>query len=171
MYRSIRTSLFFFSILLAACADQQQELLTEIQTLEAEVSQSPSDDKISQLLTLYQKAGETMNDESLRLDYLWKAGESARTLQDYQLAEQIYQDIYNHHQESEYAAKALFLHAFMSDEDLNNFSKAEALYKVFLQKYPDSEFADDAEFLLNHLGKSDEEILKILTEKNEVQEQ
>jgi TolA-binding protein len=43
--------------------------------------------------------------------------------------------------------------------------KAKAVYEEFLRKYPEDEFAGSAQFLLDNLGKSDDELLEALQKK------
>mgnify|MGYP003453067237 FL=1 len=39
-------------------------------------------------------------------------------------------------------------------------------YKDYLAKYPNDEFSESAKFLLDNLGKSEEELKKMLEEKS-----
>jgi len=43
--------------------------------------------------------------------------------------------------------------------DFKNNGKAKELYELFLEKYPEHDFADDAQFSLQYLGKSPEELM------------
>ena len=60
---------------------------------------------------------------------------------------------------------SLFLKAFTYDNDLKDFKKAGTFYNEFLTKYPNNEFTESAKFLLENLGKSEEELKKMLEEK------
>ena len=46
------------------------------------------------------------------------------------------------------------------DNDMKQIDQARSIYESFLEKYPNDEVADDTQFLLNNLGKSDDEIIK-----------
>jgi tetratricopeptide (TPR) repeat protein len=152
--------------LLVACKTSSPKATEEIATLEAKLTEQPSQEILKQLLVLYQQmVSKTEGDESL--EYLWKAGETARAVQDFTAAEKIFQDIYNNHADSELASKAMFLHAFMCDEDLKQYDRAKELYQTFIDKYPNSDFFDDAQFLLENIGKSDEEMLELLSKSRE----
>jgi len=59
----------------------------------------------------------------------------------------------------------MFLKAFTLDSEMQQFDKAKALYEEFIAKHPQDEFADDTKFLLENLGKSDEEIIKQFEEQ------
>lgn len=92
-------------------------------------------------------------------EWLHKAGEAARSIRSYAKALEIYEWISDKFPSYEKAPQALFLRAFTLDNDLKRFDEAKALYEEFLQKYPNDDFADDTQFLLNNLGKNDEEII------------
>lgn len=100
-------------------------------------------------------------------DYLHKAGETARSLRSFPKALEIYDWITGKYPNHAKAAQALFLKAFTYDNDLKNTEKARALYTEFLQKYPNDDFADDTQFLLDNLGKNDEEIINSFGKKEQ----
>ena len=58
------------------------------------------------------------------------------------------------------APSALFLTAFIYDDQLADYVNAEKYYKLFLEKYPDNDFTDDAEISLKNLGKTPEELIE-----------
>ncbi len=154
-------------IALFACrSTPKQDVSEEIATLEAKLANTPDQETLKDLLALYQRAGDRAKEQETKLDYLWKTGETARALREFDIAESAFVEIYNQHPETEQASKALFLHAFMCDEDLNQIDRARQLYEDFIAKYPESDFNDDAQFLLEHLGKSDEEMLEFLNQQN-----
>ena len=91
--------------------------------------------------------------------FLHKAGETARSIRTYKKALELYEWIATKYPDFEKAPQALFLRAFTLDNDLKRFDEARVLYEEFLQKYPNDDFADDTKFLLENLGKDDEEII------------
>lgn len=91
--------------------------------------------------------------------YLHKAGETARSIRTYQKALELYEWIGDKYSNFEKAPQSLFLRAFTLDNDLKRYDEAKVLYEEFLQKYPEDDFADDTKFLLENLGKDDEEII------------
>ncbi len=90
---------------------------------------------------------------------LHKAGEVARSIRAYNKALGIYDWIYTKYPDYEKAPQALFLQAFTLDNDLKRYDDARVLYEDFLKKYPNDDFADDTQFLLENLGKDDEDII------------
>ncbi|HJW28472.1 MAG TPA: hypothetical protein VJ508_04390, partial [Saprospiraceae bacterium] len=98
-------------------------------------------------------------------EHLHRAAETARTLRDIPRAIHIYDWIMQVYPDHPRAATSMFLKAFTYDNDLKDFTKAGKYYNEFLTKYPKNEFAESAKFLLENLGKSEEELKKVLEEK------
>lgn len=99
-------------------------------------------------------------------EYLHRAAETARTLRDIPKAITLYDWIIEHYPNHPRGATSLFLKAFTFDNDLKDFENARKYYEEFLKKYPENEFKESAEFLLENLGKSEEELKQILEEKS-----
>lgn len=95
-------------------------------------------------------------------ELLYKSGEIARSIGAYQEALAIYSNIESYFPLYEKAPKGLFMQAFIYAEDLKNEEQARVLYEQFIEKYPKDDFVDEAQFLLESMGKSDEEIFEQL---------
>ena len=93
-------------------------------------------------------------------ELLYKAAETAKAMGSYPKALTLYDWIIKRYPKYENAPMALFLKGFIFENDLKNSDEAKKIYENFLATYPDHEFADQTKFLLKHLGKSAEEILK-----------
>lgn len=98
---------------------------------------------------------------------LYKASEIARSLKTIPKALSIYDWIIDSYPNYEKTPTAYFLKGFILDDQLKNDSLAGIIYTEFLEKFPDDELADDVEFLKSNLGKSNEEILKIIQKGGE----
>jgi TolA-binding protein len=96
---------------------------------------------------------------------LHQAAETARSIKSFPKALELYQRIYNQYPSSDRAPQALFLHGFTLDNDLKKYDEAKVQYEAFIKKYPDNDFADDAAFLLENLGKSEEELIRNFQKK------
>ncbi len=105
------------------------------------------------------------NDKTKSSTLLHQAAEASRSIGAFDRALMFYDWILDKYPESPKASQALFLKAFTYDNNKKDIAKAREYYQEFLKKYPKDEFADDAQFLLGNLGKSDEEILRELTQK------
>lgn len=97
--------------------------------------------------------------------YLFQAAETARSIKKYDLAMTIYDQIYKDFSSYPKAPQAMFLKAFTLDSEMQQYDQAKAIYQEFMDKHPTDEFADDTKFLLENLGKSDEEIIKQFEEQ------
>lgn len=97
--------------------------------------------------------------------YLFQAAETARSIKKYNRALTIYDQIYKDFSSYSKAPQAMFLKAFTLDSEMQQYDKAKVLYQEFMEKHPQDEFADDTKFLLENLGKSDEEIIKQFEEQ------
>jgi TolA-binding protein len=110
-----------------------------------------------------------MGSDPKAAEYLHKGAETARSLQTIDKAILLYDWIIERYPDHPRAAQSLFLKAFTLDNNLKNYDEARALYEEFLKKYPENEFVASAQFLLENLGKSDEELLETLQKKGKEQ--
>lgn len=94
---------------------------------------------------------------------LYRSSETYRAIRNFNMAIELYDRVINSYPEFSKNEQILFLKAFTLDNDLKDFEKAKSAYKEFLQKYPNSDFSDDTKFLLENLGKDEEEVIKGLT--------
>ena len=95
-------------------------------------------------------------------DFLYRASEIARTLRTFPKALTLYDWIITKYPTYEKSPTVLFLKGFLLESQFNNIESARYSYQQFLDKYPQHDLADDVAFLLQNLGKSDEEIMKII---------
>lgn len=93
------------------------------------------------------------------------AGETARTIRQPAKAIEIFDWLANQYPEHPRGQTGLFLKGFVTDSDLKDYKRAGEIYNLFIARYPTHEFAESARFLLANLGKSDDEIIRMLEEK------
>lgn len=164
-----KTAILIFLALFAACQSgpDKSAMAESIKTLEKEVGTSaqPPPDKVEALQNALVGYADAFPTDSLSIQYLSKAGETARLLRQFDKALEIFGKIEKNYPDSREAAAAMFMKAFTLDNDLKKLEEAKLAYEAFLQKYPNDEFADDAQFLLKNLGKSPEEIIKGFEQK------
>jgi len=98
--------------------------------------------------------------------HLYKAAEIAKAIQTLPKLLSIYDWVIDKYPNFEKTPTMYFLKGFTLENDLKQDDAAKKVYEEFIQKYPDHELRDDIDFLLEHLGKSDEEIRKIIETKN-----
>ena len=105
-------------------------------------------------------------EDSRSEEFLYKAAELANSMGKTPVALDYYHSFCDKYPKSKKAPYALFLQAFIYENQLKNLDKARALYTSFLTTYPDHDLAKDARFSLDNLGKSEEELIKMFEEKN-----
>ena len=98
-------------------------------------------------------------------EYLYKATEVSRTLRTFTKSLSMYDWILDQYPQYEKAPTAMFLKGFIIENELKNDEMAKEVYNSFLSMYPDHQLKDDVQFLLDNVGKTDEEIMKMI-EKN-----
>jgi len=99
-------------------------------------------------------------------EYLYKAAEVAKSIRSSSKSLSLYDWILTKYPDNERAPTALFIKGFILENELKNQVAAKKVYEEFLNKYPSHQLADDVKFLVENLGKSDEEIAKIIEGKS-----
>lgn len=100
-------------------------------------------------------------------EYLYRAGEIARSIRTLPKAMSVYDWILDNYPDYEKTPTVYFLKGFMMENNVKDVEAAKEIYNDFLVKYPTHEMADDVKFLLENIGRSDEEILEFLEKKQE----
>lgn len=98
-------------------------------------------------------------------EFLFKAAEVAKSIQTFPKSLSIYDWMINKYPDYEKTPTAMFLKGFIIENNLGNDSLALVNYKAFISRYPNDDLVDDANFLIENLGKTDEEILQMIEEK------
>ncbi|HEY8404428.1 MAG TPA: tetratricopeptide repeat protein [Flavobacteriales bacterium] len=177
--------LAFTAMLLAACGNNDSNitvvkgsakemitdpLLIEIHSLEKKTKEDTVFDRNTglRLLQAYQTYYNQHGKDSLALHYLFEGGRVASALGKYQKAIDMfitYHDLIN---DEEKKAEAAYLVAFSYDAHLNDSEKAIEYYNKVIERYPRSKWAEQSKAALHLVGKSDEELIKFLQERNKV---
>ncbi len=97
---------------------------------------------------------------------LYKAAEVARSIRTLPKAMTLYDWILEEYPAYTDYAKVMFIKAYLMEYEYQDLDAARKLYEQFLAKYPSHEFSESAKFLLNNMGKSEEEILSELTKSS-----
>jgi tetratricopeptide (TPR) repeat protein len=114
------------------------------------------------LIKLYGKFAENYQTDSLTPIYLFKKADLLAQMKQFNKSIKIYDKIYKNYPDFNQRAEALFLEATLYDNVLKNTTMAAVKYKEFIKEFPNHELRDDAEKSLMFLGKTPEEIIKIL---------
>ena len=101
--------------------------------------------------------------------HLYGAAEVARSMRTFPKAMSLYDWLLEDYPDNDKAPNVLFIKGFILEQDFQDDTRAKATYQEFLTKYPDHQMAESAQFLLDNLGKSDEEILVEIEKKRKAQ--
>ena len=99
------------------------------------------------------------NDEETP-QYLYQAAEVARSLRTMPKAMSLYDWILDSYPDYPKSPTVLFIKGFILEQEFKQEDEARKAYQDFIERYPNHEMASSAQFLLDNMGKSDEEILE-----------
>lgn len=164
MYRSFFLILAIVSTALTACVNTKDKLRSEINEKEKalfeEKDHSINPNKAREVITLYRYYAEKFPDDTLSAEYLFKAGDVSSGINAYQNALEFFHIVSEKYPQSSHAGQALFLQGFINENSLGDTVSARKYYEEFIKRFPENEMKESAEFSLQHLGKSAEDIVK-----------
>ena len=138
-------------------------LLVEIEKREKALSQDSvktDRQKAEDLLEAYMVFQERFSNDDKSAEYLFKAGEIAMGINLTAISIKCLDKVYNDYKSYEKRPYALFLKAFVQENQANNYEEAKANYELFIQEYPEHEMTDDAEYSIKNMGKTPEELIR-----------
>jgi tetratricopeptide (TPR) repeat protein len=105
-------------------------------------------------------------DPEKSVNLILKAAGVAKSIENFNQATQLYYNVAMREPVHPKSPTALFMMAFIYENDLQNMTKAKETYEDFLKKFPeDKDYADDAKMALKNLGKSPEDLIKEFEKK------
>lgn len=158
---------FFILFILSACAPSPQKLQEEIKQKEAVLFNENgilNPDKGNEMIALYTDYFKKFPKDTLSAKYLFDAAGLKITLKDYYGAISLYDTIMARYPRTQVAPQALFMKAFTYDNYLQRINEARDNYQRFINTYPNHSLTNDAKKSIEFLGKSNEEIMKLLEE-------
>ncbi|HRY98615.1 MAG TPA: tetratricopeptide repeat protein [Bacteroidales bacterium] len=158
-------SLFLLlTLTLFSCQDSRQKALDEIEDLRGRViseeSRAFDAQAADELTRAFMAFIHEHPRDTLVPGFLFGAGELMMTLGQSEGALTQFERLCRDYPEHGKADEALFMQAFIAENQLGDLGRARMLYGEFLRLYPSSDFADDAEACIRNLGKSPEEIIR-----------
>ena len=97
-------------------------------------------------------------------EYLYRASEISSAIRTFPKSLSLYDWLIDFYPDYSKTPNALFAKGYLLEEELSKPERSRAAFEQFLAQYPGHELADDAKFLMENIGKSGEEIIKILEE-------
>lgn len=142
--------------------------LVEIRSMEERARKDTVLDRTTglRLLRAYQDYYNRNPQDSLALSFLFEAGKVADALGKYDKAIELFANFHDGTSEMAKKAEAAYLVAFIYDAHLHQAKEATKQYNKVIELYPNSPWAVQAKQSLHLVGKSDEELLQFLKEKN-----
>lgn len=166
MKKNLQFVLALLALIVVACQSPKEKALQEIEALQAQDSVF-SIENMAKEKDAYIAFADKYPDDERAPEFLFKAGQSmgaiASQKKDMKLHEEsiaIFKRIQENYPDHHYAEEALFLSGFVYENHMGNITKAKATYQEFIKKYPKSELAEDAQFAIENLGISPEDIIK-----------
>lgn len=173
---------FVLSLGVIACggpkADEGQEGKTEyvalnkmnIESLEKEIANRErilnedlsgiDSKKASELMEAYFTYAVRFPNRANSADRMFKAAELAMSLNHTIQAIKYFEKVYIEYPDYEKRPYALFLKAFVLENQAMNYEEAKTVYEDFIRMYPGHEMADDAKASILNMGKTPEEIIE-----------
>lgn len=166
--------LLMAAILFQGCASEEERLLKQIKTIEedlfSEVKGIIDREKALKLVQLYQEYADVYPESEKAPEYLFRAGDVCMNTGYPQRSVDFFARVHREYPLYEKVPESLFLMAFVLENQMLNLQRAELTYKRFLELYPDHDLAEDAEILLQHLGKSPDELVREFEQRLKEQE-
>jgi len=157
------TSWALLLALLVSCSTQNDSV-EAIADLERELysnAKSVFDPQIAEnLVSHYEAFVVEYPQDSLAPFYLFKGAEVAMGMGSSDKAIELYGRVYGEFPDFPKASTSLFLIGFVNETQKKNLAEAQKYYRRFIAEFPKHNLINDAQFSLDNLGKSDEEIIK-----------
>ena len=143
-------------------------LMLEIRAMEARTRKDSVLDRAAglRLLRAYQDYYNKHPQDTIALNYVFEAGRVAVSLEKYDKAIELLSNFHDGSSNRQRRSEAAYLVAFIYDTYLHLPSKATAQYNKVIELYPESPWAEQSRQALRLVGKSDEEVLQFLKDKN-----
>ena len=142
-----------------ACQSPKEKALGNIKALESNDSVF-SPEQVEKEKEAYIDFATKYPDDELAPEYLFKAGQRCNVSGDHEKAITLFQQVIDSYPKHKIAEDALFLQAYVYENSLKDFAKAKAAYSKFTELYPQSELAEDANYSIQNLGKTPEQIFQ-----------
>lgn len=168
--------ILFSALIVVSCSQSNQESNNEQQALKQTIEQK--ENEISQNLEKFDlKTGNELIElcteyakkypkDTLSAEFLFKAADISISVKRFHNAINLFEKVHNEYPGYSKRPVSLFMVAYVYDEHLKLKGKAADVYREFIKKYPNHDFADDAQFSIENLNKSQEDLIKMFKEKN-----
>ena len=154
------------------CTSQRDKALDKILTYEGTIDFVTTKVDIPTGETLVKMYVGFANDyptDSLAPMYLMKAADVAMNIKRGDVAIKYLDRVVKDYPEYDKLADCYFMRGYVYETVLTDTDKAKQAYELFLVQYPNHPLAADTRIIIQNLSLSDEEIIKMIIEKNMAQ--
>ena len=154
------------------CTSQRDKALDKILTYEGTIDFATTKVDIPTGETLVKMYVGFANDyptDSLAPMYLMKAADVAMNIKRGDVAIKYLDRVVKDYPEYDKLADCYFMRGYVYETVLADTDKAKQAYELFLVQYPNHPLAADTRIIIQNLSLSDEEIIKMIIEKNMAQ--
>ena len=151
--------------------NDEEDLRKNIEEAEAQLKEDTENDEMNKEHVLeaaeaYERYLEKYPGDSVAPNYMARAASLYADAGEFPKAVALSDSVQAKYPDSEMAPYALHLKAYKIYElGMSDLPKAEEAYHKFLMQYPEHELVSSVLFSLEHLGKSDEDILREIKKK------
>jgi|GEM_PF-2562462 len=147
------------SMLVIACQSPKEKQLAHLRNLEANDS-TFSDTLIAELKSAYLDFVKKYPADPQNAEFLFKTAQRCIYLDQPKEAIEHLDQLLKDFPKSSLTEETLFLKAYTLENSLHDFASAKTAYQDFLAKFPKGELATDAQFSIEHMGETADELLK-----------
>ncbi|MEI6764966.1 MAG: tetratricopeptide repeat protein [Bacteroidota bacterium] len=159
--------LFVIAVTLTACSTHDK-LVERIRGMEKEISADKSGkvmkEKSAEIVRLYESFANRYPEDTLAPAFLFSAGVVTMNSGQPDKAIEMFSRVSEKYPKHKRAAEACFFTGFIYENTKGNVEKARDAYLDVVKKYPESDLVDDANFCIQNLGKTPEQVQKQLEE-------
>lgn len=117
-------------------------------------------EKATELMEAYAMFASKHADHENSPEYIFKAGELAMGLNQTLNAIKYFSISYGRYPNFEKRPYALFLKAFVLENQAKDLEQATQTYETFIEEFPDHVMVDDAKYSIQNMGKTPEELIR-----------
>jgi outer membrane protein assembly factor BamD (BamD/ComL family) len=174
MKRNITLTLLAMAVLMicANCTSQRDKDLNAILSYEATIDFATAKVDISTgetLVKMYVGFATDYPTDSLAPMYLMKAADVAMNIKRGDIAIKYLDRLIKDYPNYDKLPDCYFMRGYVYETVLTDVNKAKEAYELFLMQYPNHPLAADIRTIIQNLSLSDEEIIKMIMEKNMAQ--
>ncbi|MBL0102760.1 MAG: tetratricopeptide repeat protein [Bacteroidetes bacterium] len=166
-------SLSLLATIFFSCTSEEKKLSQKIEAEEKglinDTTKMVNMEKALVVIQDYLKYTEQFPNDTMSANYYFRAADLCVGIKDYNRSVELLDKLMSKFPEHRLYSKALFLQAFVYENNIRDVEKAKAKYSEFIQKFPNSPMVEGAKGSLYQLeqGLSDEDLVKSFMQKQD----